>query len=144
MERLAPLLPEAPRAGEAAGPLITPERPFEAVYEVLRRLTDLGPVALLLEDIHWADPTSCDLLHYLAGRIGGHPLLLVATYRTDELYRGHPARRLVATLERQRLARELMLAPFTTADVSEMRPRFTDPGRARWRPRASTVAPWPG
>jgi DNA-binding CsgD family transcriptional regulator/tetratricopeptide (TPR) repeat protein len=61
--------------------------------EVHRYFTDLaasGPTLLLLEDLHWADPDSLHLLRHLAPRLQHWPILLIATYREDELTHDHP------------------------------------------------------
>ena len=50
-----------------------------------------GPLVLLLDDLHWADPASLDLLRFLARSVATLPLLILATYRSDELTRRHPA-----------------------------------------------------
>jgi DNA-binding CsgD family transcriptional regulator/tetratricopeptide (TPR) repeat protein len=121
VSHLAPLLPElaaeADPAGDAHG---SGERPFAAIFEVVERLTELGPLLLVLEDIHWADPTSRELLQYLSRRIRTLPVLIVATYRTDELHLRHPTRRLIAALTGERLAREIVLAPLTEEQVGRM------------------------
>src|SRR5688572_4598476 len=95
-------------------------QPFEPIFTVLQRLAALGPALLVLEDIHWADPTSRELLHYTARRIGGVPMLLVATYRTDDIHPGHPVHRLVAALARERTAVRVQLEPLSGAEVHEM------------------------
>ncbi len=48
------------------------------------------PALLVLEDVHWADEATLDLLRYLGRRVEGLPVLLIATYRDDEVRRGHP------------------------------------------------------
>jgi DNA-binding NarL/FixJ family response regulator len=108
-----------------AGPIDTraPEataRPFDAILQVFQRLAELGPVLLILEDVHWADSTSRDLLHYLARRIPQLPLLVVATYRTDETHPGHPIHRIAAALTRERAALRVHLEPLELADVQMM------------------------
>lgn len=117
---LSPLLPELRPAAESVPAAAAGGRPFESIHQALQRLAAMGPVLLLLEDIHWADLTSCDLLHFLSGRTRGDPVLLVATYRSDELPGGHPVRRLVATLKRERTATEILLPPLVEAEVAEM------------------------
>jgi DNA-binding CsgD family transcriptional regulator/tetratricopeptide (TPR) repeat protein len=116
---VAPLFRELPalpgRRSAAAVPA-----PFEPIFEVVRRLAQLGPALLLLEDVHWADATSRELLHYLARRIADVPVLMVATYRTDELHPGHPVHRMVATLAKERLAHCLDLESLTGPQVEAM------------------------
>ncbi|HTJ32951.1 MAG TPA: AAA family ATPase [Dactylosporangium sp.] len=70
-----------------------------------------GPlVVVALEDLHWADDLTLDVLERVARRLAGVPLLLVCTYRSDELFPGAPMRRLRARLLNQRLAEEARLA----------------------------------
>jgi DNA-binding CsgD family transcriptional regulator/tetratricopeptide (TPR) repeat protein len=76
-------------------------RLFEQVLALLERLADGRPVALVVEDAHWADRSTRDLLAFLVSRqqvLDG--VLIVVTYRSDELHRTHPLRPLVAELGR--------------------------------------------
>ncbi len=75
-------------------------RLFEVVLDVLGRLALERPIVLVLEDLHWADPSSRALLMYLAGRLRDEQLVLIGTYRSDELTRRHPLLPLLANLER--------------------------------------------
>lgn len=94
--------------------------PFEPIFEVIRRLARLGPSLFLIEDVHWADATSRDLVHYMARHLAGEPVLLVVTYRTDELHIGHPVHRLVSSLVRERLALSIQLEPLALPAVEAM------------------------
>ncbi|MEP7026379.1 MAG: AAA family ATPase, partial [Actinomycetota bacterium] len=67
------------------------------------------PVLLILEDLHWADPLSLDVLGHLAGRLSSKPLLVAAAYRSDELAPHLPLRELRSRLLAQRLAEEIRL-----------------------------------
>ena len=67
------------------------------------------PVLILLEDLHWADELSLDVLGHLAGRITTRPVLIAGAYRSDELYPSLPLRDLRARLLAQRLAEEVRL-----------------------------------
>lgn len=67
------------------------------------------PLLILLDDLHWADPASLDLLRFLARALTTVPLLLVATYRADELTRRHPLYALVPLLVREAAAVRLDL-----------------------------------
>ena len=82
---------------------------------------DPGPAVLIvLEDLHWADELSLDVLGHLAGRLATRPVLVVGAYRSDELHSGLPMRELRARLLGQRLAEEIRLprlAPDQTATV---------------------------
>jgi DNA-binding CsgD family transcriptional regulator len=63
---------------------------FTEVRTFFAALADAGPALMLLEDLHWADPTSLELLRHLAPRLRHWPILLLVTYRGDELTRRHP------------------------------------------------------
>lgn len=60
-------------------------RLFVALTELFTGLATKQPVLLTVEDIHWSDETSLEFLHYLARRCSHEPLLLVLTYRDDEM-----------------------------------------------------------
>ena len=72
------------QAGRGLTPTALPT-PFEPILRVVRLLAETSPIVLLIEDVHWADPTSRDLLLYLARRIRNERVLLLITVRTDEL-----------------------------------------------------------
>ncbi len=83
---------------------------------LVQDLTDLlvtadpgTPVLIILEDLHWADELSLDVLGHLAGRIETRPVLIAGAYRSDELYPSVPLRDLRARLLAQRLAEEVRL-----------------------------------
>ena len=68
-----------------------------------------GPVLMILEDLHWADELSLEVLSHLAGRLRARPVLVAAAYRSDELYPQLPMRDLRTRLISQRLAEEIRL-----------------------------------
>jgi DNA-binding CsgD family transcriptional regulator/tetratricopeptide (TPR) repeat protein len=97
----ARLLPEFGSADSGAGDIVARARLFEQMLALLERLADDGPVVLLIEDAHWADRSTRDLLAFLVGRqqvLDG--VLIVVTYRSDEMHRTHPLRPLLAELSR--------------------------------------------
>src|SRR5207237_10251948 len=76
---------------------------------------------LLLEDLHWADPSTRELLEYIARRLRRRSrILLLATYRTDELNRRHPLRPLIQGWQRSGIAQILDLQPLPPAGVGRM------------------------
>ena len=100
----------------------------------ISRSGDVLPLLLLFEDIHWADPASLDLLRALARSLPALPLLLLATYRTDELSPAHPLTRLLPAIVRESSAGRLDLRPLRAADVATLvagRYHLTDEGTAR-------------
>ncbi|HEX5501300.1 MAG TPA: AAA family ATPase, partial [Thermomicrobiales bacterium] len=75
------------------------------------------PLVLLLEDLHWADTASLDFLRFVARQVATAPLLLLATYRSDEVPRQHPLYGLLPALVREALAVRIDLAPLGDDDV---------------------------
>ena len=73
---------------------------------------------LVVEDLHWADRSTRDLLAFLVRNLRHGRLLLVATYRSDELHRRHPLRPFLAELDRGRRVERLELARFGPAEVA--------------------------
>ena len=69
---------------------------FESLHAVLAELGREAPLLLMIEDLHWADRSTCDLLSYLFTRGFGVPVSVVATYRSDDLHRRHPLRTIAA------------------------------------------------
>ncbi|MGW4432747.1 helix-turn-helix transcriptional regulator [Streptomyces tendae] len=104
-------------------------RLFEGVAALLTDLADVAPLLLVLEDLHWADQSSRDLLRFLLGRgvlqrpaggAPGHRLALFASYRADDLHRRHPLRPLLAELVRLPGVERLELRPLPDADVARL------------------------
>ena len=93
-------------------------RVFEALLGVLDGLAREQTVLLVIEDLHWADASTRAFLRFLAATMCGEPLLVVATYRPDELHRRHPLRPLVAELERVRALR-IDLAGLTREELRD-------------------------
>ena len=88
---------------------------FEAVLGLLTELAAEGCVLLAIEDLHWADGSTRDLLSFLLARLRLQQLLVVATYRSDDLHRRHPLRPLLAELFRLPCVERLDLEPFGPA-----------------------------
>ncbi|MFB7663253.1 AAA family ATPase [Kitasatospora sp. NPDC056138] len=121
---LGPLMDLAPRLGRAvraalSGALAGPCRSDE-VFDCL--LADLSayPSLLVLEDIHWADEATMDLLRYLARRLPSVPALVAATYRDDEIGRTHHLTSLLGTLAGYPWVYRHDLAPFSRRAVARL------------------------
>ncbi|MDX6744114.1 ATP-binding protein [Actinocorallia sp. A-T 12471] len=117
---LARLLPEF---GDAVSgePGYLQVRLFEQVLTLLDRLAARGPVVLLIEDAHWADKSSRDLLTFLVRNLGAAASLLIAvTFRSDELHRAHPLRPLLAELARIDRVTRCELGRLTRREVAEL------------------------
>jgi predicted ATPase len=106
---------DAPRLGEA---LREPGR-IDAFAAVLAELGRESPTVCAVDDAHWADEATLDLLTYLGRRIGSAPTLLVITFRDDELPPDHPLRRAAAGVSPGR-ARRVELAPLSREAVGEL------------------------
>jgi DNA-binding CsgD family transcriptional regulator/Flp pilus assembly protein TadD len=103
-------------------PSLDPEqekrRRFETLADFLTAQAVERPVCLIVEDLHWSDDTSLEFLHYLARRCSAHRLLLLLTYRSDEV---RPSlRHFLAQLDRERLAQEIPLARLKREGVQAM------------------------
>ena len=119
----ARLLPELGPAGEESlAPALPPEqekrRLFEAFVDLFTRLVHVQPLLLSLEDLHWADATSLELLALLPRRLQGAPLLILTTARSDEP--GSALDHWLAALQRGRRVTQLPLKPLTGPEVARM------------------------
>src|SRR4051812_4311417 len=119
---LARLLPELGEAGAVPAAFdqlsSEPGRLFEVVLALLDRLSARRPVTLVFEDIHWADPSSLDLIDFLARNLEGLRVLVLLSYRTDELHRTHPLRPALAELRRVPLVHHITLDPLDRDEVA--------------------------
>jgi len=130
---LARLLPEF---GTPAGPDQGGEaraRLFEQMLLVLEHLAEAGPVVLVIEDMHWADQSTRDLLAFLIRNQGSlDGVLIVVTYRSDDLHRTHPLRPLLAELDRVDWVTRMDLARLTRRDTGLLVTQITgrEPGES--------------
>jgi DNA-binding CsgD family transcriptional regulator len=93
---------------------------FDGIAAVLGAIgTAERPLLVMLEDLHWADPSSRDVLRFLLARLRSEHLLVVATYRTDDLHRQHPLRPVLAELLRHPKVDHLELPAFTHDELAE-------------------------
>jgi DNA-binding CsgD family transcriptional regulator/tetratricopeptide (TPR) repeat protein len=90
---------------------------FDAVLGVLTAIAGDRPVVILLEDLHWADGSSRNLLSFLASRLRSQRLLIVASYREEDVHRRHPLRALLVELVRLATVERVDLKPFGNADA---------------------------
>jgi predicted ATPase len=86
---------------------------------VVERLAARGPLLWVMEDLHWADRSTRDLVAYLATYLRNGPVLVVLTFRSDELHRLHPLRGLLGELARNRRVRRLELPRFSRDELAE-------------------------
>jgi predicted ATPase/DNA-binding CsgD family transcriptional regulator len=93
-------------------------RVLELVFGVIQRLAVDRPLMLVIEDLHWADRSTLDLVALLVRALREARVLLAITFRSDELQRGHPLRPLVTGWERVRSVRRVELQRFTRDEVA--------------------------
>jgi DNA-binding CsgD family transcriptional regulator/tetratricopeptide (TPR) repeat protein len=101
----------------ALSPRTDPDLVFTAVCDELA--SPPSPVVLVIEDAHWADGATLDVLRYLGTRMRDLPAVLLVTYRDDALARGHPLRGVLGVLG-SRAATRLQLSRLTPDAVREM------------------------
>ena len=115
---LSPLIPEAveatdPRPDEQ----FAQGRMFDLLLSLFGRLGERGPLVLVIEDLHWGDRSTRDFLAFLVRALRSERLLLVATYRSDELHRKHPLRPLLAEFDRVGRAERVELKRFSRLEL---------------------------
>jgi predicted ATPase/DNA-binding XRE family transcriptional regulator len=109
--QLYPLIPEDSRLDANGG---TPGggdqvRLFWAVAGLLEALSAQLPLVIALDDLHWADQSSLNLLQHLARQLRSAPVLLLGTYRDQEVDQRHPLRRALRDLHREHLVEQITL-----------------------------------
>jgi DNA-binding NarL/FixJ family response regulator len=92
---------------------------FDAVGSLLLRLSEHAPVLLVLEDLHWADRSTRELVAFLQQTLRTARLLLVASYRSDELQRRHPLWPWLAELGCRPRVERLALGPLSRSELAE-------------------------
>ncbi len=114
-------------AGDGEGDMLAARhRLFVRVLQLLAGLAAGSPVVLVLEDLHWADESSRELLGFLAVRLRREPVLVVGTLREEDLAAG--ARRWLAELERLPGVMRLRLGPLADTEVAGLVARLLPPG----------------
>jgi DNA-binding CsgD family transcriptional regulator/tetratricopeptide (TPR) repeat protein len=109
--------PASPDVGEFARPEWVQARIFEGLLALLRDLGERAPIVCILEDLHWADGSTRDLVGFLARNIRTERLAIIGTYRTDEIHRRHPLRPWLSEMERLPRVRRLELTRFGRAEL---------------------------
>ncbi len=118
---LSRLLPDRDDSQPAGGDLpgLVQQRLFGAVLGLLAELAAASPVLLILEDLHWADRSTRDLVTFLGRMLHSGPIAIVATYRADDLHRRHPLRPVVAELLRLPAVSAIELGPLAPSAIAE-------------------------
>ena len=105
----------------AATPELEPEqarfRLFDSLTAFLKNASQLQPLVLVLDDLHWADQPSLLLLEFVARELANSRLLIIGTYRDMELSRRHPLSLTLGELNRERLFQRVLLRGLAQEDV---------------------------
>ncbi len=112
-----PPLPDAFAQRGTVGEVASQAALFRQVLDFFAALTETRTLVMLVDDLHWADPASLDLLRFLARSAAMRSLLIIATYRTDELTRRHPLYALLPTLAREAPTARIDLNRLERADI---------------------------
>jgi DNA-binding CsgD family transcriptional regulator len=113
---LALLLPELGPALPAANAAVL----GEAICRALAAIAQQAPTALILDDLQWADNATLELLPLLAGALANARLVVVGIYRSDEVGRRHPLRKLRNELRRANLLHEIAVNPLDAAEAAAL------------------------
>jgi DNA-binding NarL/FixJ family response regulator len=118
---LARLLPDGGGGqwGEGDWSGLTRQQMFGAVLGLLAELAADKPVLLVLEDLHWADASTRDLVTFLLRMLHRERVATIGTYRTDDLHRRHPLRSVLADLQRLPSVVPVELGPLSPAALAE-------------------------
>jgi DNA-binding CsgD family transcriptional regulator len=116
---ILPGLEDEPRARDDRSAPNDQLRLFEALLELIDRLSEKTVLVLILEDMHWADRSTRAFTGFLARALRQEHVCVVLTYRADELHRRHPLRPLLSELERLERARRVELEPFDRDELGE-------------------------
>ena len=118
---LGPLLEPAAELGDEPAELAAAgAKPFDVAIALAAALGAIAPVLLILEDVHWADEATLDVLRVLARRAGESGLLVVISYRSDQLSRDHPLRMVLGELGSSDGVTRLELDGLSRGAVSEL------------------------
>lgn len=98
----------------------TKERMMREMGDALSTFSTTTPIVLLLEDLHWADPSSVDLLRHLCQRISNQRLLIAGTFRPEDIERtNHPLKSYKAEMQSHRLCEEVALVSLGREHIAE-------------------------
>jgi DNA-binding CsgD family transcriptional regulator/tetratricopeptide (TPR) repeat protein len=126
---LGPLLDVADATGGELAALVQAEAPpHEVASALMRELARRRPAVLVLEDVHWADGGTLDVLRLVGRRVRGVPVLVVASYRGTELAQDHPLRKVLGEFASGRASIRLRLSPLSAEAVAVLAaPHGADP-----------------
>jgi hypothetical protein len=115
---LGPLIDAFPDLDDLVGGGETLDRP--RLFRRIRTILSAAPTVLVLEDVHWADEATCELLRFLGRRLAGLPALIIATFRDDEVAAYHPLSIVMGDLGGVSAVSRMTLSPLTPAGVRQL------------------------
>ena len=108
LSRLVPTLGHVDGSDARQTETVQP-RLFDAILGVFQRLAEIEPVVFVVEDLHWADPATRETISFLIRQLRSDRVVLVMTFRSDELHRRHPLLPWLAELDRSGLVERVDL-----------------------------------
>jgi len=120
LAQLFPQLAQGVSAGQSADPAQAKVRLFESAVALLELWARRETLLVVIDDLHWADSSTRELLEYAARRLARKRVLLLATYRSDELDRLHPLTRALQVWRRSGVAEAVSVSAMTQSQVAEM------------------------
>jgi ATP/maltotriose-dependent transcriptional regulator MalT len=105
----------------------------EVVAALVRALARRAPTVVVIEDLHWADEATLDVVRLLGRRVHQAPALVLASYRDDELDRAHPLRVVLGELAADQSIARIPIAPLSSMAVAELAERQGMDGEELYR-----------
>ena len=141
-QALRALLPELEDLLPPPDPsVVSPEqeqlRLWEAARALLATISESAPLLIVLDDLQWADSSSCELLAYLVRQLRHQPVLIVGTCRDIELPATHPLRSVMNDLQREQSIETLTVQPLTDVQIRALISPLPDPVAQRIQARAA-------
>ncbi len=115
---LAQLSATSPASGSATEPTSRTHL-FQALVELIARVAESATTVIVIEDLHWADRSTRDLLSFLIPNLRTDRLFVVVSYRTDDVHRDHPLRPVLVELARNPRVDQIDLGPFPASLVAD-------------------------
>jgi predicted ATPase/DNA-binding SARP family transcriptional activator len=134
LSELAAVIPElAARIAVDPAPPLRPNeertRLFEALTRALRAIARVRPLLLILEDMHWCEAASAELLGFVANRIAGQRIAIFATYRSEDIVRSHPLRAVRRALQTRGTALTIELPRLDRGAIAWIVARMAESGK---------------
>jgi DNA-binding CsgD family transcriptional regulator/tetratricopeptide (TPR) repeat protein len=130
---VGPFVDIAEQLGDRFGAVVTAGGPYDIARTLIAEC-NTGPTVVVLEDLHWADEATLDVVRLLARRVADAPLLLIASYRDDELGPTHSLRVVLGQLPAGREIQRLRIEPLSIDAVATLAASSeVDPGELHRR-----------